>query len=159
GCVSVGSSFDVLPRGDRVSRAPAADGEWCSVENDAPNYNVRSGSEACFSLTWERSQRAYRLHGENPDGPEKMTAQLVVGQLQSGVLLVQMDKRSIVAEPPEEQDRFKEGPTFSQSVMMVQGDVAVGIPFDGTKEQLDAIVARHPSLKVQGEGTTRTMTA
>jgi hypothetical protein len=161
GCTTSGSTMDILPREARPASAPFASGDWCTVEGEAAPFTVRSQSDACLHLEWRRGRRFYAASGKDPDSEQRASMEIAFATLQPGVLLAQADRSTMrmIPETDEDREQRESMPPFSHMVFMAQGEAIAGVPFDVTKETFDAIVARHPAIHVEGEGTNRIVTA
>jgi hypothetical protein len=156
GCVTSGSKMDLAPFETRPAAAPFAVGDYCNVENEDGADLVRSRDE-CVQVSWDR--RARRFTYTMVDDGKTIVLPVSVTPFRNGVLFAQADRADIIKltdEPAEKSTRKDDDtPPHMHAALLVVGGAMINLGWDATAEDMDALAARHPKIKVEGKGTSR----
>lgn len=156
GCTSTGSNADLIPLATRPAQAPVPDGDYCQVDGEKGPFKIKSKTD-CITIAWNAQDRQYVARNRDEDG---RTATYLASVMPfHGLLLTQADVKSAKIAPKEGKDETADSPPFMQNLGVMSGRAFAFLFWDVTSEELDAIVAKHPAIKVEGEGTSRSITS
>ena len=161
GCVTSGSKMDLAPYETRPVKALFATGDYCNVEGNAGVEKVRSNEE-CARVTWDSATRRY-IFTLVDDGKTSVLP-VSVTPFRNGVLFAQADAIDLARiegaheEPADKSDKDHDDlPPHLHAALLVVGGAMINLGWDATAEEMDALVARHPKIKVEGKGTSRSI--
>jgi hypothetical protein len=156
GCITSGSKMDLAPFETRPVNAPFAAGAYCNLENEDGARIVRS-QEECVQVSWDSQTRRYTFamadHGKTTRLPISVTP------LRNGMLFAQADAADIAKLQDEPADGAagadEDTPPHMHAVLLVVGSAMLNPGWNATPEDMDALAARHPAIKLEGRGTSR----
>lgn len=161
GCVTSGSKMDLAPFETRPATPLLEAGDYCAAEGDAAPYEIKSAEE-CARIAFDPTTRRYTV--TITDHGKTSTLPVSIVPLKDGVILAQADALDLAKtldetsdEPADPNRKDDDMPPYLHSAMLVVGRAMINLDWNATSDDLDALIARHPKIKVEGRGTSRTI--